>query len=91
MKPTKSGRRFATTPQSEVPEGRRGKHRKIVTAIIANLDDLQPGVALKISLLELGDSKENIRSALNRVTRKHKLKVATATDEENLYVWNVND
>jgi hypothetical protein len=45
--------------------------------------------ALRVPLAELKDTKENVRSALNRATRKSKRSVATATDESFLYVWNV--
>ena len=75
--------------QADVPHGRNGKHKSIVTAIIADLDRLDGRNALKISLSELDDSKENVRSALNRATRKLKRNVATAADEQYLYVWNV--
>jgi hypothetical protein len=44
---------------------------------------------LQVPLAELGDTKENVRSALNRATRKSGRDVATATDENFLYVWNV--
>ncbi|PYX97564.1 MAG: hypothetical protein DMG64_13870 [Acidobacteria bacterium] len=87
----KSGRHFATMAQVDVPQGRNGKHKSIVTAIIADLDRLENGAALKIELAELGDSKENVRSALNRATRKQKRNVATASDGQFLYVWNVAD
>lgn len=87
----KSGRHFATMAQVDVPQGRNGKHKSVVTAIIADLDRLENGAALKIELAELDDSKENIRSALNRVTRKQKRNVATASDDQFLYVWNVAD
>ena len=87
----KSGRHFATMAQIDVPQGRNGKHKSIVTAIIADLDKLENGAALKVELAELDDSKENIRSALNRATRKQKRNVATASDGEFLYVWNVAD
>ena len=87
----KSGRHFATMAQVDVPQGRNGKHKSVVTAIIADLDKLETGAALKIELTELDDSKENIRSALNRATRKQKRNVATASDGQFLYVWNVVD
>ena len=87
----KSGRHFATMAQVDVPQGRNGKHKSIVTAIIADLDRLENGAALKIELAELGDSKEDVRSALNRATRKQKRNVATASDGQFLYVWNVAD
>ncbi len=75
-------------PQRDVPQGRNGKHKGVVTRILSDLDHLQPGVALKVELAALADSKENVRSALNRATRKSGRKVATASDGAFLYVWN---
>jgi len=89
MPAKKSTRRFATMSQVDVPHGRNGKHKGIVTSIIADLDGLENGLALKVALADLDDSKENVRSALNRATRKLKRTVATAADAEFLYVWTV--
>ena len=75
-------------PQAEVPQGRNGKHKEIVTRILSDLDQLQKCVALKVPLALLADSKENVRSALNRATRKSGRNVATASDGTFLYVWN---
>ncbi len=80
--------RFNTTSRGDVPTGRKGKHNGIVTAILADLEDLEQGRALKIPLAELPDSKVNIRSALNRATHKAHRAVATAADDQFLYVWN---
>lgn len=80
--------KFKTTPQADVPTGRHGKHRSIVEQILNNLEGLESGTALKIPLDELPDSKVNIRSALSRATRKIGKNVATAADDEFLYVWN---
>ena len=44
-------------------------------------------MALKVPLDGLADSKEKVRSALNRATRKAGLNVATASDANFLYVW----
>ena len=44
--------------------------------------------ALGRNLADLADSKENVRSALNRATHKRGQAVATASDETYLYVWN---
>lgn len=79
---------FGTTARVNVPTGRNGKHKSIVTEILRNLDGLAEGQALKIPLSELPDSKVNIRSALNRATHKLRKSVATAADEKFLYVWN---
>jgi len=54
-----------------------------------DLDQLKDGTALRVPLAELGNTKENVRSALNRATRNAKRNVATATDKDFLYVWNV--
>lgn len=81
--------RFATMIQSDVPQGRHGKHKLIVTAILDDLAQLKDGEALKVPLAELAASKERVRSALNRATRKAGLKVTTAADANFLYIWNV--
>ena len=82
---------FKTMVQADVPQGRNGKHRLVVTAILEDLDSLKAGSALKIPLDGLTASKEKVRSALNRATRKAGKNVATATDANFLYVWNLGD
>ena len=86
--PSKPHRTFKVTERANVPTGRTGKHKDIVTQILNDLEGLESGKALKIRLSELPDTKVNIRSALNRATRKLGKAVATAADEEYLYVWN---
>lgn len=87
----KKPRRFVTMSQADVPHGRSGKHKAVINAIVADLDRLEAGSALKVPLAELDYSKENVRSALNRATRKLKRNVATASDAQFLYVWTVAD
>jgi hypothetical protein len=82
---------FKTMVQSDVPKGRNGKHKLIVTTILKDLDSLRADSALKVPLAELVESKEKVRSALNRATRKAGRRVATASDATYLYVWTVND
>ena len=79
---------FKTMARSDVPEGRKGKHNGIVTKILSDLDQVGKGVAVKVPLAQLAESKEKVRSALNRATRKARRAVATASDEKFLYVWN---
>lgn len=74
--------------QADVPQGRNGKHKEVVTLILKDLDGLKAGSALKVPLADLAESKEKVRSALNRATRKGSRKVATASDATFLYVWN---
>jgi len=63
-------------------------HKAIVTKILSDLDQIPKGIALKVPLEQLDESKENVRSALNRATRKRGHHVATASDDTFLYVWN---
>ena len=79
---------FATMAQLDVPQGRNGKHKQIVTRILSDLDRVPNGVALKIPLVDLAESKEKVRSALNRAVHKGGRSVATASDSDFLYVWN---
>ncbi|MGH9699753.1 MAG: hypothetical protein ACRD5R_03730 [Candidatus Acidiferrales bacterium] len=89
MKTNGTKPRFKTMELIDVPRSRNGKHKVIVAAILRDLDQLGKGAAFKVPLADLGDSKENVRSALNRATRKSDRHVATATDEDFLYVWNI--
>jgi len=79
---------FKTLSLGDVPHSRAGKHKLIVSMILHDLDQLKDGAALRVPLADLGGTKENVRSALNRATRNAKRNVATATDENFLYVWN---
>jgi hypothetical protein len=88
MAARKAPMNFKEMRQQDVPQGRNGKHKLIVTRILSDLDRVQRGVALKVPLAELAESKEKVRSALNRATRKTGRVVATASDDTFLYVWN---
>ena len=79
---------FKAMHQKDVPRGRNGKHKAIVTMILSDLNQIESGIALKVPLRALSESKEEVRSALNRATRKNGQKVATASDDTFLYVWN---
>jgi len=79
---------FDSMPQVDVPHGRNGKHKPIITKILSDLDRVPAGVALKVPIEELAESKEKVRSALNRATRKGGRNVATASDGDYLYIWN---
>jgi len=81
---------FKTMVQADVPQGRNGKHQLIVATVLKDLDRLKADSAIKIPLADLAESKEKVRSALNRATRKAGRRVATASDATFLYVWNVS-
>ena len=78
---------FETLHQVDVPQSRNGKHRKIVTAILADVEALAAGEATKVPFKALNDTMANVRAALSRESKKRKLTIATAADGEFLYVW----
>jgi len=85
----KTAMNFKTVAQLDVPQGRDGKHKRIVSQILSDLDQVPAGTALKVPLAELAEGKVNVRSALNRAIHKGRRNVATASDADFLYVWNV--
>jgi hypothetical protein len=78
---------FQSILQLDVPKGREGKHKKIVSQLLSDIERLEHGTALKVPLSALPDSKENIRSALNRASRQRGITVATSSDAKFLYIW----
>jgi hypothetical protein len=79
---------YAAVNRSDVPQGRKGKHRKVVGDILADLSKLKAQQAVKIPLSSLnGEKMQNLRSALNRATREKNIPVETSSDEKYLYVW----
>jgi|SRR5579863_2284904 len=79
---------YASVNRSDVPQGRKGKHRKAVADILDDLSKLSAQQAVKIPLSGLnGEKMQNLRSALNRVTRERNIPVVTSSDEKYLYVW----
>lgn len=88
MKDGKDGHEhFASILQTDVPKSRDGKHKPIVERLLRELGELKPGMAMKIPLSELPDSKENIRSALTRAANQRQIRVATSSNDEHLFVW----
>ena len=81
--------KFESILQVDVPKGREGKHKEIVSRLLNDISQLSEGSALKIPLSELPDTKENIRSALSRAARQKAINLATSSDEQFLFVWKV--
>jgi hypothetical protein len=82
---------FQQVLQVDVPKGRDGKHKQIITRLLREIAGLTNGSALKIPLDQLPDTKENIRAALSRAARQHDLKIATSSNDDFLYVWKTDD
>jgi len=82
---------FGSVSQVDVPKGRDGKHKKIITLLLQDIASLKIGSALKIPLSELPDTKENIRAALSRAATQKKLSIATSSNSDFLFVWKTNE
>jgi TusA-related sulfurtransferase len=78
---------FQSILQADVPKGRDGKHKNIVQQLLSDIEQLEAGKALRVPLADLPDTKENIRSALNRATRQRNIEVSTSSDADFLYIW----
>jgi hypothetical protein len=86
-----NGSHYESVNQDDVPQGRKGKHRKTVSDILNDLEKLKPKQAIKVPLNSLnGEKMQNLRSALNRVTREKNIPVVTSSDEKYLYVWKAD-
>src|SRR5579863_8814039 len=82
---------YTAMNRSDVPQGRKGKHRKAVKDILSDLSQLNARQAIKIPLSTLnGEKMQNLRSALNRVTREKNIPVETSSDEKYMYVWRAD-
>jgi hypothetical protein len=82
--------KFESVLQMNVPKGRDGKHKEIISQLLSDIAQLAPGSALKIPLAELPDSKENVRSALSRAARQQRISLATSSNDEFLFVWKTD-
>jgi hypothetical protein len=82
--------KFESVLQADVPKGRDGKHKEIVTQLLSDIARLGPGTALKIPLSQLPDTKQNVRSALSRAASQKEINLATSSDDEFLYVWKTD-
>jgi len=82
--------RFASVLQVDVPKGRDGKHKQIITQLLSDIAQLDGSSALKIPLTELPDTKENIRSALSRAANQKGIAIATSSNEDFLFIWKTD-
>lgn len=80
---------FESVLQVDVPKGRDGKHKQIITQLLADIAKLDGLSALKVPLAELPDTKENIRAALSRAAQQRNLAIATSSNSEFLFIWKV--
>jgi hypothetical protein len=79
--------RFKNISKDDLPQGRKGKHHLVVAHLLHDIEELEPGRALKIAISELSDTMANVRSALNRASKQKGLEVETSSDDDHFYVW----
>ena len=82
--------KFESVLQANVPKGRDGKHKKIITQLLSDIAQLSAGQALKIPLDRLPDTKQNVRSALSRAASQQGISLATSSNDEFLFVWKTD-
>jgi hypothetical protein len=86
-----NGSHYESLDRVDVPQGRKGKHRKTVSNILDDLSRLNTNQAMKIPLSSLnGEKMQNLRSALSRATREKNIPIITSSDEKYLYVWHAD-
>lgn len=83
---------YVTVEIGEVPRGRRGKHHGTVENILADVESLKDGSALRVPLDSFGRIKlANVRAALSRAAKQRDLPIVTASDGDHLFIWRGND
>lgn len=91
--PRKSDRpyvNFETLSQSDLPNGRRGKHHQLILQVLDDLKQLEDGRAIKIPLADFEGTVADIRSAILRATKKKSLNIATSSDDSFFYLWKAD-
>jgi hypothetical protein len=87
MQSKKQGTEQLHFPSVRLLEASSGKHAKIVSRALLDLDRLREDEAIKIDLAEAGSQKAALRAALHRAARKANIKLFTTSDERYLYVF----
>lgn len=83
---------YETIPLDKLRKTRRGKHHDFVAGVMADLEALRRGHAIKIPLSELKDtSVVKLRAAVNRASDARGIKIATSSDADNFYIWRQSD
>ena len=78
---------FAAIPLAAAANRRMGKHYKMVSQILSDLEKLDQYTALKVEFLKAGVMKADLRAAVHRAAQKKNVPVATTSDDKYLYVF----
>ena len=78
---------FAAIPLAAAANLRMGKHYKMVSQILSDLEKLDQYSALKVEFLKVGVKKADLRAAVHRAAQKKNVPLATTSDGQYLYVF----
>ena len=78
---------FAAIPLAAAAYRQTGKHYKMVSQILSDLEKLDEYSALKVEFLKVGVKKADLRAALHRAAQKKNVPSATSSDDKGLYVF----
>lgn len=78
---------FEAIPLAAAANRRMGKHYKMVSQILSDLEKLDQNSALKVEFLKVGVKKADLRAALHRAAQKKNVPLATSSDDKYLYVF----
>ena len=78
---------FAAIPLAAAANRRMGKHYKMVSHILSDLEKLDQYTALKVEFLKAGVKKADLRAAVHRAAQKKDVPLATTSDDKYLYVF----
>jgi hypothetical protein len=80
--------KYERIPLAQLRQSRRGKHRGVVDAIVAELNELGDAEAMRVPLSSVqGVSLANLRSAVGRATKARGVRIATFSDGHSLFLW----
>ena len=79
---------FAAIPLAAAANRRMGKHYKMVSQILSDLEKLDQYSALKVEFLKVGVKKADLRAAVHRAAQKKNVFLATSSDDKYLYVFH---
>jgi hypothetical protein len=79
---------FPSVPLAEANR-RAGKHHRVVTDVLSDLEKLDEYSAIKIDLAVIGKKAPDLRAALHRAAKKEGVSLSTASDEKYLYVFRI--